>query len=173
MEHTITSSVCQKTAKISQTMFLKEGERLMPSPYDAQVDRKHRSRLLVVLAAVTLISVVFLAGQANALSPSSLFQSPAPLPTIDPHWIAANSGGSVRQSAFKVIFPAGFTAQDGATVYVNRLLPPIQVQGQPLVSGTELAIGIWPPNDQSTFDRAITIAVTLDPAQAANKGRSV
>jgi uncharacterized protein YraI len=53
------------------------------------------------------------------------------------------------------------------------MIPPLLLGGQPLVPQTQLAIGIWPPNDQTAFERPIALVVAPYAVPTANSNQSL
>jgi hypothetical protein len=77
-------------------------------------------------------------------------------------WVSSEQGGARQFGAVMVKLPAGFTNQDGANVDCAVLVDPLFVKDQRLVPGSQIALGIWPPNEQVNFEKPIEIWVTLD-----------
>lgn len=123
-------------------------------------------RALLLLSLLSL-AIVFSSFDPDEL-PSLTYQSI--LPESRPNWITANSGGVRSFGGAWIELPAGFTNQGGATVFANfvNVLGP-QGLAPGILSGSELTVGIWPANDQTVFDRPITIGIFLNSAQSAGR----
>jgi hypothetical protein len=94
---------------------------------------------------------------------------------IPESWIWSAGGGTKGFGAITVQFPSGFTEQGGAHVFGDVLTPPLFVENlknHKLISGTELALGVYTPDYQLDsqqryqvdFHTPIQIQVTLDAA---------
>jgi hypothetical protein len=83
-----------------------------------------------------------------------------------PTWIFSDEGGARRFGAVTLIVPAGFTRQGGADIraFLQSVSSAVQLPKK-YVPGTLFSVGIWPPNDQTVFEKPIEVRVLIDPAQ--------
>lgn len=120
---------------------------------------------LGLIGVVFLLAALLTSWASASTLPNLLFQSVQPKPTIPPAWVAAAQGG-VRSCGptIKVVAPQNFTQQGGANIICDMLIVPSDIDPNRLVSKTEFALGIWPPNDQTDFDLPLELVITLDAA---------
>jgi hypothetical protein len=85
--------------------------------------------------------------------------------TDSPYWIYSDRGGTCRSGQATVVLPPRFTSEGGAEVHCDTLSPPVLVGDRKLLTGSELALGMWPLNDQRDYLRPIEIRILLDAAQ--------
>lgn len=119
------------------------------------------------LGFAAVLVVVMLATQWITSS-NTAYSSPSPLPeaTPNPNWVTAHDGGMRKFGTVTIVLPANFTEQGGATVIGNAVVVPVDLDGRDrLLPGTLFALGIWPPNDQSNYQKPIDLSFTLNSAQ--------
>jgi len=119
------------------------------------------------IAVIMFTSFVPWEERTNA---DSLFQSAFPereeIPSKPKEWVFSGEGGTRSFGPVIIIMPSGFTRQSGATVIGNMIVIPTGIEDTGLlVSGTEFAVGIWPANEQTEFDKEIQIQIALNAAQ--------
>lgn len=122
--------------------------------------------LLITLLGMFVFLSTFL-GTSYAETVQNRTVSPLPERTREPGqpttWVSAANSGELRFGAVSVVVPSGFTRQSGADIRANGLLA---VNGLVLpsnvVTGTVIALGIWPPNDQVEFDRVFEVRLLID-----------
>ncbi|MCL4859827.1 MAG: SH3 domain-containing protein [Caldilineaceae bacterium] len=95
-----------------------------------------------------------------------LFQSFLPEPAKPDTWIYSGEGGVRKRSVITINLPPGFTNQGGANVFADIMSNTGDVAPLPGgVPGAYFAVGIWPANDQTRFQRPIEIRIVLNAAQ--------
>lgn len=101
--------------------------------------------------------------EKNSLPLRSLFDSPVKTVDVKPlSWVRANEGRTLTLDPITIIVPTGFTNQGGATVIGNIVDNPVSIAlPYPLVKGTELALGIWPTQNQTQFQKPIELYIRL------------
>ena len=134
-------------------------------------------RIGAVLSILRLILpgfliMIFLATSApyvsGTSSPLHEPDEPAETPGKPPEWVYSAEGGTRTFGPVAVVLPSGFTEQGGATVIGNVIVKPVGIEDQAnMIFGTEVALGIWPPNDQTIFQKPIQFRVALNFASIA------
>jgi hypothetical protein len=91
-----------------------------------------------------------------------------------PAWVNSNEGGDRAFGNALVKFQPGFTRQGGANVYGDhvRVLSDRQ-ESSSIIRGSEFALGIWPANDQTVFEKPVEIRFTMDAARVAGRENSL
>jgi hypothetical protein len=70
--------------------------------------------------------------------------------------------------AITALLPSGFTNQGGASVFGNVIIETIEIAlPSRAIIGTQFAFGIWPPQDQVSYQKPIEFRITLDAAQVS------
>ena len=128
-----------------------------------------RIRSVRCVTAICFVVAVFLVIVFDPIESSMLFQTPLPDPRAALAWISSAAGGTCRYGALTVEVPVGFTHQGGANVFCDVMLAPLPVEGRGLIPGTEIGLGIWPPDTQTEYQRPIRIRVKLDRAQVQGR----
>lgn len=123
------------------------------------------ARLLLVILFALIVFFVSLQVTGYA---ENVILSPLPERTKEPGrpvtWIPSSSGGELRFGSVTVSVPVRFTKQGGAEIQANVLF---ELEGLQLptdfLPGSIVALGIWPPNDQTQFEQPLEVRVLLDP----------
>lgn len=105
--------------------------------------------------------------EKNTLHLRSLFDSPVDKKIdVKPlSWVQVNEGRTITLNPITIVIPVGFTNQGGATVIGDIVDNPASIElPYSLVEGTELALGIWPTQNQSQFQKPIELHVSLQSA---------
>lgn len=112
--------------------------------------------------------------------PRLVFQSPlAPggvVPAIvkPAEWVESDKENVRTFGNATVVLPVGFTVQSGANVYGDYVRVLTDSGRAPFIlPGTEFALGIWPAQDQTLYEKSIEIRFTLDAARAGGKENSL
>lgn len=125
-----------------------------------------------VLLIVLSLSLALLVGwfpqssEKSMLHLHSLFDSPIKeKKNIDEKptsWVRANEGRTLIVGPITIVVPVGFTNQGGATIIGDIVENPASVElPYQLIKGTELALGMWPTQNQSQFQKPIELRINL------------
>lgn len=124
-------------------------------------------RLLFGLVLALFVTYIYPKYDRVEFAPSA-FRNVTPLPTPKKPstWVTSQQGDTRFFGSVNVGIPAGFTLQDGALVIGDRV-DALTSTGKALgiVPGTEFALGIWTPQDQTLFSKPFQIKFVLDEAK--------
>lgn len=128
---------------------------------------RHRAILIATLL-ISIFASLAAAQQGAARGNGTVFESPLPerTPAPSPYWVRSTEGGKRQYGAVTVTVPPGFTRQGGAHIRAFNLVSAVDLElPTGFITGTLFSVGIWPPNDQVTFEKPVELRLLLDPVR--------